>query len=67
MNTQNVIDYYNKWGGNALDFTEMLWKKANFAKQNDKKIYAYDGLKTGAELEKILSIADNLAVKGVIK
>ena len=65
-----VLDYYQQWIGDTIDesqgesFIEMLNKKATFCSMRNKKIYAYDGLKTGAEIDTILRIAMEIQADG---
>lgn len=54
-----VQKYFKKFGGSKTDFIDMLQGKAYFAKQKNKKVYAFDRLKDGEELEKMLVIADD--------
>lgn len=66
MNKKYILDYYKKYTGNnfsnenAISFTNMLMKKANFALQTGDKIFAYDGLKTGKELEQMYCLAEDI-------
>ena len=54
-----VKKYFKKFGGSKSDFIDMLQSKAWTAKKDGKSLYAFDGLKTGDELEQMLIIADD--------
>lgn len=76
MTKQDVLNYYKEWSTDVKNlpdfkkdknqvkssFLNMLQAKATFAKQTGKTLYAYDGAKTGEELEQMLIIAtDNIS------
>ena len=63
---KEVLEYFRKWGGNELQFTEMLMKKAYCAKINKIKIMAGGKMRTGNELEEMLIIADDMACERLL-
>jgi len=66
MTKQEVVDYYKAWGGNALQFTDMLMRKATFALRTNKKVMAHGKMRTGKQLEQMFIIADDLACEGLL-
>lgn len=59
---QNYFNKYCDWKedyNSKTKFVEMLQNKCYFAKLNNKKVYAYDDVYTGDELEQMLIIADD--------
>lgn len=60
MELKNIIKYCNKnWKGDWEAFINMLQQKAFFAKVENKKVFAFDGLKDAIELEQMLVMADD--------
>ena len=66
INEKLVKDYFIKWSGGNKEFysgfISLLQRKAHYALSSNNKIYAYDKLYTGKELEQMLAIADDMVV-----
>lgn len=64
MSKATVRAYYQKWASGSKDsqmnFLDMLQRKAYNAGLQNRKFYAFDGMKSAKELNQMLVIADDL-------
>ena len=63
---QDVIEYFEAWSSNSEDqeskmnFIMMLQAKATFSGANKQEIFAGGDMRTSADLDEMLCIADDL-------
>ncbi len=67
MNRSELIAYYKKWGGNVLQFTDMLSRKAMFTACHGCTVNINGVMRNAAEAEQIFCLADDLACEGLLK
>ena len=65
---KTILDYYKKWScghsNKQEEFVDMLWTKATFTSQQNKPVYAFDGLKDKLEMRQMAQAGEKLLIEG---